>query len=263
MFDYHVMQKFGIEKRQLPKGSQIINAPPTSYEKYKNVLIAVTGIAISIALILFWKYQQQRILLIEKRALAEELEGKVRERTLELERANRKLREITNTDALTQLSNRRYFDAMIGKEIRRARRLSLPISLLMCDIDYFKRYNDTYGHLAGDECLRIVADTIKTCCNRASDFMARYGGEEFTIILPNTSAEDAVDHAEAIRRKLEEQSITHEKSSIKDIVSMSIGVVSVIPDRETTPDFLISAADQALYDSKAAGRDQVALYMKQ
>jgi diguanylate cyclase (GGDEF)-like protein len=263
MFDYPVVQEFGIEENLLPKGSQIINAPPTTYEKYKNFLIAVTGIAISIALVLFWKYQQQRVLLNEKKALAIELEEKVKERTLELEQANQKLLELSNIDELTQLHNRRHFDRILLKEIRRAQRSSLPISLLMCDIDYFKRYNDTYGHLAGDECLKIVAHTIQESCNRASDFIARYGGEEFAIILPNTSTEKAVDHAEAIRKKLEEKHIKHEKSGIKNIVSMSIGIVSMVPDKETTPCSLISAADLALYDSKAAGRDQVALFVTQ
>jgi diguanylate cyclase (GGDEF)-like protein len=127
----------------------------------------------------------------------------------------------------------------------------------MCDIDYFKSYNDTYGHLAGDDCIKIVADSISQHCMRVSDVAARYGGEEFAVILPNTNAEDAQAIAETIRRGIELKKIPHESSSIKSIVSISVGVSTIIPLISTVVTEIISCADEALYESKSSGRDKV------
>jgi diguanylate cyclase (GGDEF)-like protein len=263
MFDFRILKKFGIDRSQLPEDSRVINAPPTTFEKYRNLLIGITGLSIVITSFLFMKYRQQRIVLKEKKLLAIELEEKVRERTLELEQANQKLRQLSNIDGLTQLHNRRYFDEMLHKETRRSHRSSSPIALLICDIDFFKKYNDTYGHLAGDDCIKIVAKTIQQNCKRVSDIVARYGGEEFAAILPNTSPEYARELAESVRKGVESQGIAHETSEVKDIVSISIGVASIIPEMQTTPSTLISIADKALYASKAAGRNRVTLFENQ
>jgi diguanylate cyclase (GGDEF)-like protein len=129
----------------------------------------------------------------------------------------------------------------------------------MCDIDYFKKFNDTYGHLRGDDCIRSVANVMQKHCKRISDIAARYGGEEFGIILPNTNANEAASIAESIRRGIEQEKIPHKTSTTHDIVTLSIGVTSLIPNLETTPSTVVELADDALYRSKLDGRNRVTL----
>ncbi len=257
VFDYNYMKKYGIEMASLPDDSIVLNAPPEPYEKYKGMLFFITVFSILVSATLFWKYKRQKSALKAKQALALALEQKVGERTLELENANKKLKRLSNLDGLTQLYNRRYFDQALANELNRLQRTATPVALLMCDIDYFKLYNDTYGHLSGDDCIRAVADIIHKECRRVSDVPARYGGEEFSVIMPNTTIEQALSIAESIRIGLENKEIHHSKSPIKKTVSVSIGVTSLIPDRDTTPSRLISMADEALYESKKNGRDRV------
>jgi diguanylate cyclase (GGDEF)-like protein len=144
--------------------------------------------------------------------------------------------------------------------MNRLQRTATPISVLICDIDFFKNFNDTYGHLAGDDCIRSVAYTIQNHCRRISDITARYGGEEFGVILPNTSSNEAISIAESIRQGVEQAKIPHRTSTIKDIVTLSIGLASIIPDHHTTPSAIIALADKALYESKHSGRNRVTLY---
>ncbi len=259
MFDYNYMEKYGIDRSSLPDGSMIVNLPPTPYERYKKFLIAVSVISFSIAFIMLWKYKRQQAILKEEHALAVELEHKVQERTHELEIANKELLRLSNLDGLTQLYNRRYFDDILSKEISRLQRSSSPISLLMCDIDYFKRFNDTYGHLAGDDCIRLVASVIRKRCGRISDVPARYGGEEFAVILPDTNAEGALGLAESMRQEVEAKKIPHTGSSVGNVVSISVGVATITPTLYSTSENLISLADEALYKSKNNGRNRVSL----
>lgn len=257
MFDYRYLVKHGIDLSALPHDSHIINAPPTSYEKYRSLLIGITLTSLALMLLVLWKFMRQHHLLKEKNALAIRLERMVQERTKALEEANAELLRLSNMDGLTQIFNRRYFDEMLNKEISRSRRNSSPLSLLICDIDFFKKYNDTYGHLAGDDCIKMVAETIRNNCRRVSDVPARYGGEEFGIILPDTSPETAMQIAESIRKGIESRNIIHEASSVKSTVSLSIGVTTLIPDADTDPCTLIALSDKALYTSKQTGRDRV------
>jgi diguanylate cyclase (GGDEF)-like protein len=259
MFDHTHIQRLGIDRSALPNDSQIINAPPTPYEKYKPLLIGISSISLFSLFFLLWKYRKQQIDLIREQALAVQLEKMVKERTLELEKANKELLLLSNMDGLTKLHNRRYFDKTIRTEIGRLQRTTTPISVLMCDIDFFKKYNDTYGHLAGDDCIRTVADAIKEHCKRISDIAARYGGEEFAVILPNTNSKEAVSLAESIRRSIEQKRIPHRTSTISEFVTLSIGVSSLIPDLHTTPLTVIALADKALYESKLSGRNRVIL----
>jgi len=158
-------------------------------------------------------------------------------------------------DGLTGLANRRSFDAKLAEETKRANRDRLPLSLLMTDIDYFKLYNDTNGHLKGDECLRNVAQAIARTLWRETDFSARYGGEEFTIIMPNTSLSGAMLIAERVRAAVEDLAILHPTSLASDRVTLSIGGVSAC-GRDLRPDRLIAGADAALYRAKGAGRNR-------
>jgi diguanylate cyclase (GGDEF)-like protein len=158
-------------------------------------------------------------------------------------------------DGLTGLANRRSFDAKLAEETKRANRDRLPLSLLMTDIDYFKLYNDTNGHLKGDECLRNVAQTIARTLWRETDFSARYGGEEFTIIMPNTPLSGAMLIAERVRAAVEDLAVLHPASLASDRVTLSIGGVVAV-GRDLRPDRLIAAADAALYRAKGAGRNR-------
>lgn len=259
MFDYVSLKKYGIDLSLLPADGKIINMPATAYEKFKPLMIGITVASFCIAFFLLFKFKRQQSLLQAEHAQAIELEKKVYERTKELEIANQELERLSNMDGLTQLYNRRYFDENLEVEIRRLQRLSAPVSLLICDIDYFKRFNDSYGHLAGDDCIRLVVASIQTHCSRISDIAARFGGEEFAVILPHTKAKGAMTIAEHIRRDVELKAIPHETSLIKDIVTISIGVASIIPDEHTLPSTIISMADKALYESKNGGRNRVTL----
>lgn len=167
-----------------------------------------------------------------------------------------KLRRLSTLDGLTGIANRRHFDDMLVMEIERCQRQSQPLSLIMCDIDYFKRYNDKYGHQAGDECLIQVAQTLSAKFQRAGDLVARYGGEEFVILLPSTGREVACLMAERVRQAIQDEGISHEDSPHRT-VSMSFGVATRPPRSPEPRETLVRVADDALYAAKANGRNRV------
>ncbi len=174
-------------------------------------------------------------------------------------RAEEILKRLSSQDGLTGIANRRYFDKYVEREWRRAIRDNSPIALIICDIDFFKAYNDTYGHQRGDDCLKKIAEVISNAINRPGDMVARYGGEEFVVVLTNTDIKGASFVAEAIRKKVEAMGILHESSSISKVVTISLGVTSTIPGQNTSPDGLIIAADEALYQAKQGGRNRVVI----
>ncbi|WP_447980289.1 GGDEF domain-containing response regulator [Candidatus Nitrospira bockiana] len=163
-----------------------------------------------------------------------------------LEDANERLRQLSSLDGLTEVANRRRFDEFFDQEWRRATRDALPFSLIFFDIDFFKAYNDTYGHLAGDECLRQVVQTVRGALHRPGDLLARYGGDEFVVALPGTSKDGALQVAETLRAKVEALAIG---------ITISLGVASCSPDRHLQPSSLTVAADRALYQAKHEGRN--------
>ena len=173
-----------------------------------------------------------------------------------LDTANQELKRLSASDGLTGIANRRLFDECISREWRRARRTSNSIALLMCDVDHFKLYNDTYGHQAGDDCLRQVAGVIQRTMERASDVAARYGGEEFAAILPETAIGGALFVGEKIRHALHALNIPH-AGSPHGRVTLSIGIAAQNPEADSRHDDLIKAADRALYRAKHEGRDRV------
>ena len=175
----------------------------------------------------------------------------------QLEIANHKLQRLACVDGLTQVANRRRFDEYLDAEWQRLARERQPLSLILCDLDYFKVYNDTYGHLAGDFCLQQVGRILRQALKRPADLVARYGGEEFAAILPNTDARGAVFVAETIREGVRGLKITHARSLVNQYVTLSLGVASFVPTPNALPAQLIAQADQALYRAKAAGRDRV------
>ena len=174
-----------------------------------------------------------------------------------LQKANLRLTYQANIDSLTQIANRRRFDEYIIQEWSRCAREQEYLSLIIGDVDYFKPYNDTYGHQAGDNCLYEVAQAIKHAVKRPADVVFRYGGEEFAIILPFTNGQGAVKVAEEIQQQIRNLQIQHTESQVADIVTMSLGVASIIPHHNSSPHSLIATADNALYDAKFKGRNQV------
>lgn len=176
-----------------------------------------------------------------------------------LVKANQELERLATVDGLTGVANRRLFDEYLGIEWLQMFRAELPLSLILCDVDFFKLYNDTYGHVVGDFCLQQVATTINTSINRPADLVARYGGEEFAVILPNTDANGALKVAESIRQKVQAIKIDHAKSTVSQFVTLSLGVTTVIPNAEVNPDILIAITDKALYSAKQQGRNQIVL----
>jgi diguanylate cyclase (GGDEF)-like protein len=173
--------------------------------------------------------------------------------------ANLELEKLSSLDGLTQIPNRHRFDTYLQQEWKRAIRSRENISLILCDVDHFKWYNDTYGHQAGDICLQQVARAISNTVQRPADLAARYGGEEFVVVLPNTPIDGALHLAEMIRSRVKELGITHEKSS-HQTVTLSLGVATIIPNPSISSEVLIQNADQALYQAKAQGRDQACVY---
>jgi two-component system chemotaxis family response regulator WspR len=175
----------------------------------------------------------------------------------ERKKVEEKLKLIASLDGLTGIANRRRFENTINLEWRRAMRSENPISLIMVDVDYFKNYNDTHGHLAGDSCLKKIARTITNSIKRAGNFAARYGGEEFVVILPATNAEGAYLFAESLRQKIENLNIEHNKSKVGKNVTVSLGVSTAAPKKGSTHVKLLSLADKALYEAKQGGRNRV------
>jgi diguanylate cyclase (GGDEF)-like protein len=202
------------------------------------------------------------------------LEDRIRERTQELEAeverrrqteaalqtANVELQRLAFVDGLTQLANRRCFDERLAQEWQRLKRDQLPLALILCDVDYFKRYNDTYGHQAGDLCLQNVARVLQAAAMRSSDLAARYGGEEFALLLPNTPVDGAITVAQKIQTLVHQLAIPHRQSATSEFVTLSLGITVLFPAEADHPEMLLAQADHALYQSKQAGRDRYSIY---
>ncbi len=181
---------------------------------------------------------------------------KAAEKLAELQR---ELEDLSFKDGLTGVANRRRFDAMLETEWKAAQRNKVPVSLLMIDIDFFKQFNDCYGHVQGDECLKRVARRLAAGAARPRDFLARYGGEEFVLVLPETDAKGAEHVAERCRAAIVEEAIPHERSSASPVVTVSIGVGTMVPGLESKPVDFIEEVDRHLYRAKQGGRNSLAV----
>lgn len=178
---------------------------------------------------------------------------------LELKSQRDRLSRLTLVDGLTELANRRAFDERLEQEWRRALRTEALLSLIMIDIDFFKGYNDAYGHLAGDDCLRYVAQTLAASLKRAGDFVARYGGEEFIAVLPGLNVKGVRAMAEIMRESVAKLRIPHRSSAIAPYVTISIGAVSLTPAAGALSRSMVAACDQQLYLAKSHGRNRVSI----
>jgi diguanylate cyclase (GGDEF)-like protein/PAS domain S-box-containing protein len=179
---------------------------------------------------------------------------------LALQLANQELHRLAEIDGLTQIANRRLFNLHLSQEWHRLAREEQPLSLILCDVDYFKRYNDRFGHQAGDLCLHQVAQALRQQVHRPTDLVARYGGEEFVVILPNTAVEGATKVAIAIQKAIHQLHFPHPDSDVSDRITLSIGIATTIPLALTTAESLIEKADQAMYIAKSRGRNDIAIY---
>jgi len=176
---------------------------------------------------------------------------------LKLQSANEKLETLTLEDALTELHNRRYFEMQLEIEWKRETREQKILTLMVIDIDYFKLYNDTYGHAEGDVCLKGLAQVLKSCLHRSVDVIARIGGEEFVVLLPDVDSEGAKVLAQKMQQQLHQADLTHATSPLGENVTVSIGIASVVPGENTTALGLFKSADKALYKAKVKGRNQI------
>ncbi len=167
------------------------------------------------------------------------------------------LRQLVFLDGLSGVFNRRYFDQQLATEWSRAARNNSPLSLILLDVDFFKRYNDRYGHQAGDDALRNIASALKSCLRRPADLVARYGGEEFACILPETSYDDALAMAHELERRIREKQIPHEDSSVTDVITISVGIATREQGAGGDAQGLIALADNLLYQAKNSGRGKV------
>lgn len=183
-------------------------------------------------------------------------EIRLQELTRSLQRANEELNHIATTDALTQVANRRYFDQVLAQEWARAQRNGTELTLIICDVDYFKPYNDHYGHPAGDLCLQQVAQLLRSNVQRWGDVLARYGGEEFVVLLPQSAIAEAMVVVDRIRRDLAQARLPHEFSAVADRITVSFGIACYAPQAQSLPGELVADADAALYKAKLAGRDR-------
>lgn len=228
-----------------------VRAPRLEYQQGEKTLNQLTGVLfivgislnIIISLLLDKSIRNQQLLKMSEVAL---------------QVANQELQKLANLDGLTWIANRRCFDQFLNQEWTRAIRERHPITLILCDIDYFKSFNDTYGHLRGDECLSDVARAISLAVRRSSDLVARYGGEEFAIVMPNTDLEGGMLVAQAIQEQVRNLQIEHTGSSIGSYVSVSIGISTLVPTQGIAPEALIEQSDRNLYSAKQQGRNQIA-----
>jgi diguanylate cyclase (GGDEF)-like protein len=213
-----------------------------------SIMVIVTSVIIS----LFGNYQME----YEKRRdfLLTSLQQISTEK---LETANRELEKLSISDPLTGLANRRHFNIVLEREWHTASRNRYPLSLIFLDIDYFKLYNDNYGHRAGDVCLQKIGEALRVNVRRAQDLFARYGGEEFVVLLPRSDSHQAAAMAESIRKYVESLDISHGQSEVADRITVSFGVASLIPETGMEPAHLLELADRALYRAKNDGRNRV------
>jgi diguanylate cyclase (GGDEF)-like protein len=183
--------------------------------------------------------------------------AEIEQKTSEIARANCELQRLSHEDMLTRLANRRKFEECLSQEWQRMFRERRPLSLILCDLDFFKLFNDTYGHQEGDRCLKLVAGALLENSRRPTDLVARFGGEEFAIVLADTEMAGALAVAEAVRGAVRLLKIPHQSSTIDPYVTLSAGVATLVPEAELAPDILVSLADQALYCAKQQGRNRV------
>jgi len=224
------------------------------------VLLGLCALLVFVSDRVYQSFRNMIAMNWEREAISQELgdlTGSLRDRNRQLRDARRQLTDLANVDELTGLGNRRLVNNALQEEINRARRSGAEMSVIMLDVDYFKLYNDTYGHPAGDSVLQKLADIMQRATTRAGEVVARYGGEEFILVLPGASTESALRTANRLRELVMEEKIPHEASLGEKFITVSQGVVTARPDADLLPADLVNQADKALYQAKGAGRNTI------
>ncbi len=225
-------------------------------------LLAFCALLVFVSNRIYESFRNMISLNWEREAMAQELgdlTGSLRDRNRQLRDARRHLADLANVDELTGLGNRRLVNSTLHEELNRARRSGGELSVILLDVDYFKNYNDTYGHPAGDKVLQQLGDLMQRATTRAGEVVARYGGEEFILILPGASADSALRTANRLKDLVVAEEIPHENSKVAPWITISQGLVTVRPDADLEPADVIKQADNALYEAKDAGRNTIAL----
>ncbi len=223
-------------------------------------LLLICAVLVSVSNRMYESARNSISLSWEREAISQELgnlTGSLRERNRELSDARKQLTDLANIDELTGLGNRRMVNKALRDEINRARRVGAPLSVILLDVDYFKKYNDTYGHPAGDKVLQLLAEVMRRATTRAGEVVARYGGEEFIIVLPGATNITAMRTATRLRELVNTANIPHKSSDVASHITISQGLVTIRPDSELEPMQLIEVADRALYKSKDSGRNAI------
>jgi len=226
------------------------------------LLLAFCALLVSVSDRVYKSFRNMIALNWEREAMAQELGDlttSLRDRNRQLRDARRQLTDLANVDELTGLGNRRLINKVLQEEINRARRSNSSLAVILLDVDYFKDYNDSYGHPAGDLVLKRLADLMQRATSRAGEMVGRYGGEEFILVLPGATERSAMRTAERLKELVITEAIPHEKSQTGGIITVSQGVVSVLPDTNLAPADIIKRADKALYRSKHDGRNTITI----
>lgn len=247
LFSYQAIEKYPLVVMVALSEDDVLD------DWYREVMVYSMGVLLLLFMIAIFGWH-----LIGQIELRLQAERKAIRAKDELQELNRTLEMLAQQDGLTGLANRRHFDDVLEKEYRRASRGGGPLSLVMIDVDYFKQYNDIYGHQAGDECLRRIGKVLKDLERRPADLAVRYGGEEMLLLLPNTDETGAAQIAEKVRADIQALGIAHSANPV-GVVTVSAGFNSILPDRQHIPpmDELVGQADAALYEAKRGGRNQV------
>jgi len=251
VYERHIMDVLG-------RKWAVVASPSAAYIADKRTIVPgltfVTGVIFTALLLLYTNQMQRQTNVV--RSLVDRRTSELKQANIDLNVLNQKLEQLSRIDSLTEVANRRYFNETLHREWKRAIRESKPIAIMLIDVDFFKRYNDQYGHLRGDECLQLVAQALAAVFSRPGDLVSRYGGEEFAVILPNAGGE-AMRVAERCRAAIEELNIVHGQSNVAPFVTVSIGMSSVVPNGTISPDYLLDCADKGLYIAKEHGRNRV------
>ena len=227
------------------------------------LMLAFCALLVSVSERVHKSFRNMISLNWERETMAQELGDlttSLRDRNRQLRDARRQLTDLANVDELTGLGNRRLINRVLQDEINRACRNNGSLAVILLDVDYFKNYNDNYGHPAGDAVLKRLADLMQRATSRAGEMVGRYGGEEFILVLPGATIQSAVRTAERLKDLVNSEGIAHEKSQIGGIITVSQGVVSLMPDTEIKPADIIKRADNALYKAKHEGRNRICVH---
>ncbi len=257
MVDWQQLLRWKVARKRLPDGVELVNRPLTLEQRYPAQILAAFVVAVIVVMLLALLMHRQRRADADQQQPFDDRHIWSASSAEELEAANLRLAMLSIVDDLTGLANRRRLDYLLAQECQRANRSGQPLSLIMVDVDHFKEFNDRYGHLAGDDCLKAVAGLLNGICQRPADLACRFGGEEFLVILPETAHQGALKRAQTLWHAIGARSIRHDASSTAAHVTCSIGVLTSSSPPARSPRELLALVDAQLYHAKKSGRNVI------